>query len=288
VSAGLRNEFARLEVETYETLHAYGPQTVEGGEPDFSELLLNAGLSYDVSDAMTVYAAYAEGFTMPDVGRVLRGVSVPDQSVETLLSLEPIVADNIEVGTSIALGQLRARASYFWSESDLGQRLVPNADGIFTVNRERTEIEGLEIALDFEATRWLTLGANYAALDGRYDSNGDGRVDRDLDGVNIGPDRLNLYAEVRPTEAASARLQASVLEDRSFDDPGDATDFEGYTLVDLLLGYEVGRLGRLDLGIQNLLDEDYITYYSQSGTTSNARYFAGRGRTVTLRWTGRY
>jgi iron complex outermembrane receptor protein len=288
VSAGLRNEFARLDVDTYETLHSYGPQTVEGGEPDFSELLVNAGLSYDVSEAVTVYAAYSEGFTMPDVGRVLRGVSVPDQSVKTLLSLEPIVADNIEIGASVALGRWRASASYFWSESDLGQRLVPNADGIFSVNRERTEIEGVEIALDFEATRWLSLGANFAALDGRFDSDGDGRVDRDLDGVNIGPDRLNLYAEIRPGDAMSARLQASVLDDRRFDDPGDATDFEGYTLIDLLLGYEFATFGRLDLGIQNLLDEDYIIYYSQSGTTSNARYFAGRGRTVTLRWTGRY
>ena len=60
------------------------------------------------------------------------------------------------------------------------------------------------------------------------------------------------------------------------------------TLVDLNLGYEFDGLGRIELAAQNLLNEDYITYYSQavaSAATRNNRFFAGRGRTLTLRWT---
>jgi hypothetical protein len=35
---------------------------------------------------------------MPDVGRVLRGISRPNQDVDTFLNVEPVVSDNTEVG----------------------------------------------------------------------------------------------------------------------------------------------------------------------------------------------
>jgi iron complex outermembrane receptor protein len=34
--------------------------------------------------------------------------------------------------------------------------------------------------------------------------------------------------------------------------------------------------------VANLLDKSYITYYSQSALVEPARYFAGRGRAVTV------
>jgi iron complex outermembrane receptor protein len=46
--------------------------------------------------------------------------------------------------------------------------------------------------------------------------------------------------------------------------------------------YEAG-FGTVSLGVQNLLDEQYISYFSDTqGPTDNLRYFAGRGRTATL------
>nr|MBG6241308.1 TonB-dependent receptor [Candidatus Symbiopectobacterium sp. Dall1.0] len=69
---------------------------------------------------------------------------------------------------------------------------------------------------------------------------------------------------------------------RSFDDTG--LGFDGYLLVDAAVGYKL-PYGRVNLAVANLLDKQYITYYSQSvglGTAANTRYFSGRGRTVTL------
>lgn len=288
LSAGGRKEFATLDVDTYQTLAFYGSQTVGGGKPDFSEALFNVGGSVDVLDGLTVYASFAEGFTMPDVGRVLRGVNSPGQDVDSLLSLEPIIVDNIEVGVTIEHGNLRANASYFWSDSDLGQRLSANADGIFEVNRERTEAEGVELAIEWQASESMTIGGNFAALEGRFDADDDGNVDSDLSASNISPDRLNLFADVQPTDRLSGRLQLSHFFDRNFDDVGAETDFDGYTLVDLLFSYDLHQFGRIDLGIQNALDEDYFTYYSQSATARNDRFFAGRGRTITARWSSEF
>ncbi|MEM6648818.1 MAG: TonB-dependent receptor [Pseudomonadota bacterium] len=289
ISGGVRNEFATLSVDDFRTLASAGAPLVLGGEPDFSELLVNIGGTFEVVDGVTAYAAFSEGFTMPDVGRVLRGINTTGQDVDDLLNIEPIVADNTEVGLTIAKDRFEANISYFWSTSELGQRLVDNGDGFFEVRREETEIEGLELSAQVDVTDRITVGTGYAAIEGSFDSDQDGAVDSDIAGVNISPDRLNLFIAAQPTERWNLRLQTATFFDREFDDTGDATDFDGYTLVEAFTGLDLGEdRGRLDLGVQNLLNEDYITYYSQSGTTRDNRFFAGRGRTITLRWSGTY
>lgn len=284
VSAGMRHEEATLDVPDFTTIFSSGSTAVGDGEPGFSETLANVGASFEAIRGLTVYGTYSEGFTMPDVGRVLRGVSTSGQDVDDLLNVEPIIADNTEVGFQIDQGPLSATVAYFWSESDFGQRLVANAEGIFEVQRERTEIEGLELSADVEMSENVTVGGGYARIEGRFDSDADGKTDQDLSGVNVSPDRLNLYAAIDATEHLSLRVQGSHFFSREFDDEGEATDFEGYTLLDFLASYDLGSRGRIDVGVQNLLDEDYFTYYSQTGTTAADRFFAGRGRTLTLRW----
>lgn len=74
-------------------------------------------------------------------------------------------------------------------------------------------------------------------------------------------------------------IQAQHALDQSFDDP--AKEFKGYTLVDAALNYKLPK-GELRLGVANLFDKDYITYYSQSALVEPKRYSAGWGRTVTL------
>ena len=225
---------------------------------------------------------------MPDVGRVLRAVNRPGQDIDTLLNIQPIIADNTEIGVSFERGGLSANIAYFWSESEFGQRLLANARNIFEVRREPTEIEGLEVSAEYDFAGRYLLGAGYAALEGRSDQDGDGRIDEDLGAENISPDRLNLYASARLSDRLTAFAQISHFLDRTFNDATSATDFNGYTLVDLNLGYELDGLGRIELAAQNLLNEDYISYFSQSvsyAANSNNRFFAGRGRTLTLRWT---
>jgi len=55
----------------------------------------------------------------------------------------------------------------------------------------------------------------------------------------------------------------------------------GRTLLDLTLGYDTGRYGRLSLGVENLLDKQYILFGSES-SNSNDDWMAGRGRMYSL------
>lgn len=286
LSGGLRHEDAEVSVADYTTIASSNAVRVRGGSPDFGETLGNLGVVWRFADDWSLYAGYAEGFTMPDVGRVLRAVATPGQSVEALLAVEPIVSDNREVGIEWDTGRLRARLGAFDSRSDNGALLRLNAAGIFEVERQRTEIDGIELTVDYLAESGWLFGGNYSRTDGRFDSNRDGTIDSDLDGLNIGPDRLNLYAQGELAEDWTLRVQGSVLEGRDFQGPANRgnANFDGYAIVDLTLAYD-SAIGRFSFGIENLFNRDYVSYFSQVETGQrNDTFFAGPGRSLALAW----
>ena len=133
----------------------------------------------------------------------------------------------------------------------------------------------------------MRAGLAYARSEGRYDSNADGRVDSDLPGINISPDRVTAFWEASFTPSVDVRLQASKALDREFDLRGTpVADFDGYTTVDLLTRIKL-PVGTLSVGVENLFSEQYVTYYSQS-TPRNDTYTAGRGRVLTVGWSHRF
>lgn len=282
VTGGVRHEEAKLEVDDFTTLASAGSRFVQGGEPDFSETLYNIGATYRLTDSWRVFANRAEAFSMPDVGRVLRGINVPNQSVESFLDLKPVLTENTEVGIEFKNAILDAQLGYFRSTSDLGQRLQRGTDGIYSVQREKTEIDGFEFRTSWRATDADTLGVRYAMTDGRYDSNADGRVDSDLGGANIAPDRVNVSWDRSWSPVVTSRLQVNHLLDRDFENSAGVTTskFDGYTTVDLSADVTAFG-GTVTAAVQNLTNQDYFTYYSQTSPI-DVRYFKGLGRTFRL------
>ena len=284
LTTGLRDERSELEVDDFTTLYSAGTTFVQGGKPDFNETLVNIGGTYQINDDWRVFGNYAEAFSMPDVGRVLRGINVPGQSVESFLDLKPILTENTEVGIEYNTHKLTAQLSWYTSNSDFGQRLQRGSDGIYTVRRELTEIDGVEFRTDWHLSEQDTLGLRYASTDGRYDSDDDGSVDSDLDGNNISPDRLNLSWERSWTADFNTRLQVNYLKDRDFTDSSGATvnSFDGYATVDFTAQI-AGLGGMFNVAVQNVTNEDYVTYYSQNNRL-DVRYFNGIGRSLTVAW----
>lgn len=298
LAGGLRYEKVKLSVADFTTLSFYGSREVGGGEPSFEKLLGNGGIVIEPIAGLRAYASYAEGYSIADVGRILRAINTDGVDVDSFLSLEPVVSNNRELGVEWKRGALTASASYWWSSSKLGSLLVRNPDGIFDVVRAPIEIEGFDLALDAKLpVRGLSIGAAYARTRGRTDSNQDDELDVDLDGSNISPDRLNLYANYA-RGPLDARIAARFYLKRDFDliavEPGtvgqiaaeEANGFEGYTLLDAAISYRFGK-SRLSLSAMNLTDRRYITYFSDTrpatgSNISDSTYFAGRGRTFTL------
>lgn len=283
LQAGVRYEYATLDIDTFQTVWSTNKANgvrVEGGKPSFEETLFNTGVVFQATDWAQLFANYSQGFGMPDVGRVLRGIKQPNLSVADFLDLQPIVTDNREIGARLKHGPVDFDLSYFESDSDLGSRLV-NVGGVYQVSRERTEIKGVEASAGWNVNAVHRLQLAYATIEGRSDTDDDGKVDTDLDGANISPDRLTLSWLARWTDRLDTQVQANHFFDRSF--PKPELNFSGYSLVDASVSYRLA-VGRLSAGVENLFDRDYVSYYSQSAdsTTRDDRYFKGRGRTFTV------
>lgn len=287
LAGGVRWENVEISIPDYQTLWFYGPQQVGGGSPSFDRVLPNGGIVIEPTPGIRAYASYAQGYTVPDVGRITRAIRTPNVDLDTFLEIEPVVADNREIGVEFARGPIEASATYYWSDSDRGQLLVLVGD-VFEVQRQRIEIEGLELNLTTKTPiPGLRLGIGYAHLNGQVDTNGDGIVNADLDGANIGPDRLNLSADYT-NGPVNLRLQSRTHFARNFDGGDVRNNFEGYHLLDgsVTVATDVGSF---TLAAQNLLDRQYIDYNSDTQRPAdNLRFFAGRGRSVTLSWLGSF
>lgn len=285
LSGGLRHEHGTLDVPTFQTLAAYNGVTVQGGSTSFSKTLPNVGAVWYLTGRLNLFASYAEGYTLPDVGRVLRAINKPGQNVADFLDLKPVVSDNREAGAEYAGDRVGARVSYYVSRSRLGSVLVFDAPNqVYNVMRQRTAISGWEARANWQPLDGTRLDASFAINRGRSDRNGDGQVDSDLDGANIAPNRLNLSWTQRWNDAWSSYLQLSHAYSRDFATLGRrSAHFDGYSTADAYLKWHTNSAGDWTLGVQNLANKQYINYVSQT-VGDNDSYFAGRGRVLSLTW----
>ena len=304
LAGGVRWENVKVRIDDYHTLASttydgrnpatYGGVSVKGGTPGFDQLLKNGGVIVEPMAGIRAYASYAEGFTMADIGRITRAVDTPGTDLGNFRAIDPVISNNREIGVEVKRGPLDASATYFWSSSDKGQLLIALSNENFQVQRQRVEIEGLEINL---AVRMpidgLRLSTGYAHIAGRYDSDTrapDGVVDTDLDGTNISPDRLNAAADFA-RGPLSARVQTQVYFARTFHgkaNPDPRNDFGGYSITDASLRYQT-KIGGIYLTAQNIFNRFYIDYNSDTRLpTDNLNYYAGRGRSFTLGWDMRF
>ena len=151
--------------------------------------------------------------------------------------------------------------------------------------REKTRIEGVEASVGLRLNAAQRAKLAYSYTKGRYDSDENGSLDARLDGLNVAPNRLIATWSADWNAQLKTFVQAQHAFRQSFDDR--AKDFSGYTLVDATASYRLPK-GELRLAVANLFDRDYITYYSQSALVEPKRYFAGRGRTLSLGYSLRF
>jgi iron complex outermembrane receptor protein len=284
LAGGARYENVQLSVPNYTTLASSGSRTVTGGKPSFHRALWNGGVVVEPVKGVRVYGSYAQGFTIADIGRVLRGINQANVQIDNYLNLTPVISNNREVGAEIKRGPIEASSSYYWSSSNFGEVLVRGTDGFYSTSRQPISLQGLDINLTtLTPFTGLKVGVSYNHIVGRTDANGDGRLDADLDGGNISPDRLNLTADYK-RGPFTAQVRGRFYLSRNFVGQPPANNFSGYSLFDVSAGYRL-PIGQLSLSVQNIMDAEYVTYLTDTqGPTDNARFYSGRGRNFTMTW----
>lgn len=288
VRGGIRHEDAKLNVDTYTTLAAYGNRLVQGGERSFTKNVKNIGAVWRFNQRWSAFVSSAEGFGLPDVGLVLRAVNKPGQSVDKLFDMEPVITRNNEIGVNWRGAMGSVGASFYESRSKLGTALRVNAAGIGQLDRVPTTVRGWEISGELRATKTLSAFGSFARTMGRTATAAGAPMDIELGARSQGPGKLVAGTNWQFLPKANMRLQATTLFDRDINigrtvgTTNLEEHFNGYTLVDLAGSYD-SPWGKVGAGIENLTDRQYIGYYPQSVSYKDpVSHFAGRGRTLSV------
>ena len=281
LTGGVRHERFFIDIDDAVLLSSTTVNLVrfDGGSLDYDSTLFNAGLVYYATDEIELFAAFNQGFDVTQIGRAAQQVTSADQ-----IEPEPAVTDSYELGVRIFEDRWQASLTGFYTESDLASRTInPADDGIENAVplRQPEQIWGIEATVDVQPVEEWRFGSTFTWQDGDRETEEGKSVP--IQGRFITPFRLTGYAEYSPVYWATGRLQFSWTP--GHDRFPDSTTFgegevDSVFLVDVSAGFDVGP-GQLNVGIENLLNEQYIPVYQQA-LNSASQYYAAPGLTAAV------
>ncbi len=281
ISGGVRREDGELQVDSYTTTYFRNRVHVTGGTLDYSETIPNAGVIVRLPQNWSIFGSYSKGYTLPNVGIPLRNVNTPGQSVEGILDLQAVLADNKEFGVTWAGKKASFNVSHYDSYSDLGVSLtVDPVTRDFVMQRRPVDLEGWEFSGEFRPSKAWRFGANYSRARGKTRTTETGPLTRAIGMASLSPDKLNLSATWKANEDVSVSLFMDNLFKRDINvgAPGEEHT-SGLTLFHVTVNYHT-KWGDFSVGVENALDKYYILPWSQIDQFLN--YFAGRGRVISV------
>lgn len=302
LNAGIRQRHARLEMEDFvgtqqaievERGLASGADAIPGGESDYDVTLVNAGAIYNLDNDHQIWANVSQGFEIPDPGKVAGRGTYNQQGGRYVLTDSLNIDDNpipgletnqVELGWRTYQPNWDAQLAAYYTWSDKEAETNRTTLTVDVVDR-KTRDYGLEGALTWFANdQWSVGGTGHYVRSEVEDDDGDWQKN-----VVTAASLPNATAFVRwQDNLTSVRLQGS----RAFDIEDDAGDkIDGYTTFDLLAARKL-PLGRVNVAVTNLLDEQYDTVWGQRAQLfygyEELFDFKGQGRTYSLTYSVDY
>ncbi len=282
LSGGLRREDGELHVDDYTTTYFRNRVFVQGGTLSYTATLPNVGAVLKLPAGWSAFASYGKGFTLPNVGIPLRNINYPGQSVAGILDLQAVIVKNKEIGASWKGKMGSFSTSYYDTKSDLGQSLsIDPVTNDFLLNRLPVRIKGLEMQGELNISREWRATALYSRTLGKTVFTAGGPLDRQMGVLDVNPDKIGASATWKAMPALDMTLGVTQLRSRDLNVGRSSEEHtKGYALFDFSANYDMGRYGKLTLGVENLADKFYILSWSQLPGFRN--YWAGRGRVVSV------
>ena len=292
LKGGVRYEKVAIGVDDYATLPTKNTTTgavtpsmdVRGGELKYNTLVSNIGLRYNISGYFSPYLSFSQGFSVSDLGLVLRSARVDDIAK---INTEAVIVNNYEAGFVSRIKKFRFEATGYISKSNLGANSVFQ-NGVFVVVRTPERIYGFELAADMQVTENLQTGLSYSFVEGKLDTDNDGQFDGKTDdylpGQRISAPKLAGHIDyaVLPGKLNFLLQYTGILNRDRFErnssgsyDPYKAP-VKAYNLFSSSINYNLNETTSLNLGIENMLNEDYFTARSQYGAFNDS-YTKGKG-----------
>ena len=186
-------------------------------------------------------------------------------------NLEPENGYEVELGTDWSIDRIFLSGRIFrqWMQDEI---IYDPLVGLFgsNVNLPKNRRMGLDFSIDWEITDSIRSGISYEYVKATFEE-GNYAGSR----VPLVPESLlRLYIELHPVDSLWLNLGGSYVGEsfRGSDFSNTAVKMKDYWLYDLGINYELSESATLFGGVENLLDEEYIS------TAFGTGLYPGEGR----------
>ncbi|MEN3978478.1 TonB-dependent receptor [Acinetobacter sp. CWB-B33] len=296
IQAGVRYQYVQADTDSY--LTARKPYTLMAADStDSDKFLFNLGAVYKLNDAQQVYANFSQGYSYPDVQRVLRDVAA---YTLTTSGIAPITVNSYELGwrlnqdTGLNLG-----LTGFYNTSDKVVQF--NSDRSVNVVDTDQRVYGAEATVSYPFMENYKVGGTLGYTRGQYKDEANNW--HELNAFAVSPMKGTLFAEWNNTEGYGVRAQMLAikgtdkaykddleLKAAGYSDSNSAAEISGYTTMDVLAHFPLAK-GRVDFGVYNVWGKQYKTVFAQQAAVTNANTLLAipaEGRTFALSYTINY
>lgn len=306
VQAGMRYQYIRAETDAFIPTRqaaraaqglAADLTPVDSGSSSDAKALFNLGAVYKLQEQQQVFANFSQGFSYPDVQRVMR--DVPSGYNLSAANITPITVNSYELGWRLHMEQgPNVGITGFYNTSDKVVQFQSNR----TINVASTDqrIYGIELNASYPVFEQFKLGGTLGYTRGQFkDAAGEWR---ELNAYQVSPVKATLFGEWNNDQGSGVRVQMLAIQgsDRAYKDslvtandanvvPNDAAIIKGYAIVDVLAHFPAPK-GRIDVGVYNVFDKYYRTVYTQQSAVTFAPVSSipAEGRTLAVSYTINY
>jgi hemoglobin/transferrin/lactoferrin receptor protein len=255
------------------------------------------GVTRQFGNGLTAFAQYARGFRAPPPEDLNIGLELPLFNIKAVPNpdLQPETSDGYELGLrrEAAAGGVAASVYYtdyqdfIESKVNLGQDPVTGVTLFQSQNVADARIYGAELSANARFGEWWPRLEGWGARLSAAYAVGENRVNGEpLNSVDPASGVLALGYQARSGRWGGELVTTAVAAKNAVDDSrADLYETDGYVTLDLLAHCDFGHGLRLNAGLFNLADADYIEWADVRGRVAGdplIPYYTRPGRSVSV------
>ncbi|WP_394166846.1 TonB-dependent hemoglobin/transferrin/lactoferrin family receptor [Neptunomonas phycophila] len=297
VTPGIRYDAYTVDAQPDAAYLVSNPIELDPGTNTDQKISLKLGVNYPITDAVTVFGQFAQGFKTPDMDQLFAnyGRTGAYQFIANS-NLKPESSNSLEFGFRYNHAGISGEVVAFYNDYknfidetiDYSNPSYPY--GIYQqTNLKGAVIKGVEfktqwdLGMTQQALRGLSLNASLAYATGTYDESGESQP---IDSVSPLSGVLGLHYD-HPNQQWGSSVIVTAAKGKSANDVSDSATFRpaGYGVIDLAGYYQWTPSVRIDAGVYNLSDKTYWqwdTARDHTQSTSGLERFAESGRHLRL------
>lgn len=242
---------------------------------DFLIFSPKLGAVYQASNSQSAYINLNHGFRAPQTTELYRL-----QRAQQVSNLKPEKLAGIEAGwrqtAILAERELLLNLEAYWYEKS---NVILRDNDYFYVSNGKTEHKGMEVSVESELNKYLSLAANVAYANHTYRNNPN-LSDSDIVGnvISNAPEFMaNVFANMTFAKL-SLELHGQFV-DSYYLNPENTSSYAGHTIWHISGRYEYSPSTSVSLNIDNLFDKRYAERANYTSFTEE-RYFPGKPMNV--------